>query len=239
MYINFIRSVFMTAKVIEIPAYRDRESVFRDRFEAGNLLADKLREYSGHESSIVLAVPAGGVPVGYIVAKELAIPMDVIVVRKIQIPWSSEAGFGAVTWDGKIFLNERIVEQLDLTKEEIEKSIWETGKNIQIRLEKFRGDKPLPQVKDKVVVLVDDGLASGFTMLAALRSVKEREPKKIIVAVPTASLGAIELLLPEVDEIVCLNIRSGVAFAVANAYENWQDLTDEDASKLLLEIYDK
>jgi predicted phosphoribosyltransferase len=134
------------------------------------------------------------------VAKELAVPMDVMVVRKVQIPWNTEAGFGAITWDGKIVLNEGLVEQLDLTEEEMETSILRTKRNIQERLRKFRGDKPMPDLKDKVVVLVDDGLASGFTMLAAARSVRERAPKKIIVAVPTASLGAIELLAPEVDE---------------------------------------
>ena len=110
----------MTAKIIETPAYRDRVSVFRDRFQAGKLLADKLRKYADNGKVIVLAVPAGGVPVGYNVAKELAVPMDVIVVRKIQIPWNTEAGFGAITWDGKIVLNEGLVEQLDLTEEEME-----------------------------------------------------------------------------------------------------------------------
>ncbi len=96
----------MTAKIIDKPAYRDRVSIFRDRFEAGKLLADELQEYVGNRNVVVLAVPAGGVPVGYMVAKELGVPLDVVVVRKVQIPWITEAGFGAVTWDGKIFLNE-------------------------------------------------------------------------------------------------------------------------------------
>ena len=223
----------MTAKIIENPAYRERVSVFRDRFQAGKLLADKLREYAGNENVIVLAVPAGGVPVGYAVAKELSVPMDVMIVRKIQIPWNTEAGFGAITWDGKIVLNEGLAEQLDLTEEEIETSILRTKRNIQERLRKFKGDKPMPHLKDKVVVLIDDGLASGFTMLAAARSVRESAPKKIIIAVPTASLGAIDLLAPEVDKIVCLNIRSGPSFAVANAYKNWYDLTDEEVLRIL------
>jgi predicted phosphoribosyltransferase len=126
-----------------------------------------------------------------------------------------------------------LAEQLDLTEEEIKTSILKTKRNIQERLKKFRGDKPMPHLTDKVVILVDDGLASGFTMLAAARSVKESAPRKTIIAVPTASIGAIELLAPEVDEIVCLNIRSGPSFAVANAYENWYDLTDEEVLKTL------
>jgi len=223
----------MTARIIEDPAYRDRTRVFQDRYHAGKLLADKIKEYAGNENVIVLAVPAGGVPVGYTVAKELAVPVDVMVIRKIQIPWNTEAGFGALTWDGKIVLNDRLVEELDLTKEEVETAILKTKENIQRRLRKFRGDKPMPNFKDKVVVLIDDGLASGFTMLAAARSVREKAPKRIIVAVPTASLGAIELLAHEVDEIVCLNIRSGLSFAVADAYENWHDLTDEEVLQIL------
>ena len=234
-FIIYPQGLVMTAKIIEDQAYRDRVSVFRDRFEAGKLLADKLREYSDKKNVMILAIPAGGVPVGYIVAKQLSVPMDVMVVRKIQIPWNTEAGFGAVTWDSKIILNQGLVEQLGLTKEEIESSILSIKINIQERITKFRGEKPMPDLKDKVVILVDDGLASGFTMLAASRSVRERAPKKVIVAVPTASLGAIELLAPEVDEIVCLNIRSGPSFAVAEAYENWYDLTDEDVLRILLE----
>ena len=223
----------MTAKIIEEPALRERLHVFRDRFQAGSLLAQKLQEYSGKENVIVLAIPAGGVPVGYMVAKELAVPMDVVIVRKAQIPWNTEAGFGAVTWDGEMVLNEPLIEQLGLTREEIEESISKTKRNIQERLRKFRGDKPMPQLRDKVVILVDDGLASGFTMLAAARSVRKSIPKNIVVAVPTASLGAIELLMPEVDKIACLNIRSGPSFAVADAYENWYDLTDEEVLKIL------
>ena len=223
----------MFAKIIENPAYRERVNVFRDRFQAGELLAEKLQEYVGKGNVIVLAVPAGGVPVGYSLAKEIAAPMDVVVVRKIQIPWNTEAGFGAITWDGKIVLNQALVEQLNLTEEKMNTAILITKRNIQERLRMFRGDKPMPRLTNKVVVLVDDGLASGFTMLAAARSVKQRAPKKVIIAVPTASLGAIELLAPEVDEIVCLNIRSGLSFAVAEAYENWYDLTDEEVTNIL------
>ena len=223
----------MTARIIEEPALRERLHVFRDRFDAGSLLAQKLRESRGKENVIVLAVPAGEVPVGYMVAKEFGVPMDVVIVRKIQIPWNTEAGFGAVTWDGETVLNEHLVEQLGLTTEEVEESILKTKRNIQERLRKFRGDKPMPPLRGKVVILVDDGLASGFTMLAAARSARKSMPKSIVVAVPTGSLGAIELLMPEVDKIACLNIRSGPSFAVAEAYENWYDLTDEEVLRIL------
>jgi len=223
----------MTAKIIEDPAYRERVFVFRDRLHAGKLLAEKLREYADEGNVVLLALPAGGVPVGYVVAKELGIAMDVMVVRKVQIPWNTEAGFGAVTWDGETVLNELLVGQLGLTREVIDESISQTKRIIQERLRKFRRSKPMPDLRDKVVILVDDGLASGFTMLAAARSARKRTPQKIIVAVPTASMGAVELLAPEVNEIVCLNIRSGPVFAVADAYKNWYDLTDEEVIRIL------
>ena len=223
----------MTAKIIEDPTYRERVFVFRDRHHAGKLLAEKLREYADKGNVILLALPAGGVPVGYAVAKELGIPMDVMVVRKIQIPRNTEAGFGAVTWDGETVLNEPLVAQLGLTKEVIEESISKTRSIIPARLRTFRGNKTIPDLKDKIVILVDDGLASGFTMLAAARSARRKQPEKIIAAVPTASMGAIKLLSPEVDEIVCLNIRSGPVFAVADAYKNWYDLTDKEVTKIL------
>jgi len=221
------------AKIIEEPSYRERRFIFQDRFHAGKLLAEKLRKYAAKENIVLLAIPAGGVPVGYMIAKELEIPMDVIIVRKIQIPWNTEAGFGALTWDGETVLNEILIKHLGLTEKAIEESIRKTRRVLQERIKKFRGDKPMPNLKGKVVMLADDGLASGFTMLAAARSIKKKKSCRTVVAVPTASAGAIELLSNEVDEIVCLNIRSGPIFAVADAYKKWYDLTDEEAIKIL------
>jgi len=223
----------MTAKIIDEPTYRERTYVFEDRFQAGKTLATKLRECADNRRVIVLAVPAGGVPVGYVVARELGFPMDVVVVRKVQIPWNPEAGFGAVTWDGEIVLNESLLGTLGLTERMIEESIMKTRRIIQERIRMFRGDRPMPELGGKTVVLVDDGLASGFTMLAAAKSVRKREPEKVVVAVPTASLRAIQLLRSEADEIVCLNIRSGPIFAVADAYKNWYDLSDEEVLEIL------
>lgn len=223
----------MKTKIIEEPSYRNQVFIFRDRLHSGNLLSEKLQEYAQKGKTIILALPAGGVPVGYAVSKKLGIPMGIMVVRKIQIPWNAEAGFGALTWDGETVLNTPLVEQLGLSNVEIEESISKTKRIIQERQRKFMGDKPMPNLNKKVVILVDDGLASGFTMLAAVRSAKKETPKKIIVAVPTASMGAIRLLEPEVDEIVCLNIRTGPSFAVADAYKNWYDLTDEEVIRIL------
>lgn len=223
----------MTAKIVDEPTYRERTFVFRDRSHAGRILSKNLQGYGENRKVIVLAVPAGGVPVGYVVARELAVPMDVVVVRKVQIPWNPEAGFGAVTWDGQVVLNESLLGGLGLTERMIEESTMRTRRIIQERIRMFRGDRPMPDLGGRTVVLVDDGLASGFTMLAAARSVRKREPERVVVAVPTASLRAVQLLGSEADEIVCLNIRSGPIFAVADAYKNWYDLSDEEVIEIL------
>ncbi len=231
--IVFLRGSRNLAKIVEEPSYRERRFIFDDRFHAGRLLAEKLQDYISGEDVVLLAIPDGGVPVGYMVAKELGVPMDVIIVRKIQIPWNTEAGFGALTWDGEIVLNEVLIKRLGLTEKMIQESILKTQRILRERVRKFRGDRPMPDLRGRVAVLVDDGLASGFTMLAAARSIKKKEPRRVIVAVPTASAGAINLLSDEVDEIFCLNIRSGPVFAVADAYRNWYDLTDEDVIEIL------
>lgn len=222
-------------RLIEEYALRNKFYVFKDRYHAGELLAEKLREY-GVADAYVLAIPAGGVPVGYVISKRLGFPFDVIVVRKIHIPWNQEAGFGAITFDGIIIFNERLLRALGLTREEIDHRIKVEKEAIERRLKLLRGDKPFPDITGKTTILVDDGIASGYTMLSAVKSVVRRKPKRIVVAVPTGSESAIRLLEPWVDDMVCLNVRTGPVFAVADAYENWYDLTDEDVVKILKTI---
>jgi len=223
----------MSHNVIDEPTFRNKQSVFKDRVHAGQLLATKLRNHVDRVNVQLLAIPAGGVPVGYMIAKNLALPLDVIIVRKIQIPWNTEAGFGAASYDGTVLLNEPLVAQLGLTSEIVQWCISQTQQIIQERLEKFRGNKPFPDLKKKMVILVDDGLASGSTMLVAVKSVQKQAPEKIVVAVPTASTGAIELVAPSVNTLICLNIRSGPIFAVADAYQKWYDLSDEEVIEIL------
>lgn len=218
--------------LIEEVSLRDKLYIFENRQEAGQLLAEKLLEYKGSDG-IVLAIPSGGVPVAKEIAKKLYLPMDLIIVRKIQIPYNPEAGFGAMGPDGEIILNEKLLKQLRLTKEEIETQEKKTMDIIKKRNELFRGKQPFPYLKDKIVIVVDDGLASGYTMLSAIRYIKKREPEKFIVAVPTGSQRTVEFILPEVDELVCLNIRSGFTFAVADTYINWYDLDDEEVISIL------
>lgn len=220
-------------KIIDEPSFRYKKHVFKDRYHAGELLAEKLKEYKGNKDAYIFAIPAGGVQVGAIIAKKLNLPLDLAITRKIHIPWNPEAGFGAISWDGTIILNKEIIPYLKLTKKEINQCIIEEKKIIKKRIKLFRGNKPFPNIENKIVIIVDDGLASGFSMLATIKSIKKMKPKEIIVAIPTASLKAINLIKPYVNKIICLNIRSGLFFAVADAYKEWYDLEDEDVIKIL------
>lgn len=220
------------AEIIEEKALRNKNYVFRDRAHAGELLAWKLRPYV-EPSSMVLAIPSGGVPVGKVIAKELGLPLDLIIVRKLPIPYNTEAGFGSISWDGEVMLNERLVKQLQLSGEEISRAIEEVKHELERRMERFRGKRPFPVLKGMTVILVDDGLASGYTMLAAISSIKKRSPAGIIVAIPTASKNALELVSPYVEEIFCLNFRETTVFAVADAYQEWHDLTEHEVLELL------
>lgn len=222
----------MLPHVIDVPEYRDRRFIFRDRLHAGELLAERLCSLDLKNVQL-LAIPSGGVPVGYAVAKRLHVPLDITIVRKIQIPWNTEAGFGALAWDGTLILNEPLISRLGLPAHVIEQGISRTEAVIRERMKKFRGDRPMPNLQGRQVVLVDDGLASGFTMLAAARSVKKGSPSKVVVAVPTGSEGAVELVEPNVDALLCLNIRGGPIFAVADAYQDWYDLSDEETISFL------
>ena len=218
-------------KIIETEELRNKNYVFRDRVHAGELLASKLKPYVGKDS-IVLAIPSGGVPIGSTIAKELGLQMDLIIVRKLPIPYNTEAGFGSMSWNGEVKLNEKLVEQLELSDPEIDSIIRDVKSELDKRMEIFRGNRPFPELKGKTAIIVDDGLASGYTLLAAISSVKKLSPARIIVAVPTASKNAVDLLAPYVDEIFCLNIRETKIFAVADAYQEWHDLTQQEVLKL-------
>lgn len=223
--------------IIEQKELRNRTYVFRDRFHAGALLAKKIKQES-LVNPMVLAIPSGGVPVGSTIAQELRIPLDLIIVRKIPIPHNPEAGFGSVSWEGDTMLNERLVSQLQLTDDEIESAVGEVKRELRRRSELFRGKRPFPSLKGRTVIIADDGLASGYTMLSSIRSIRKHSPARIIVAVPTASQSAVELVSSRVDELVCLNIRDTPVYAVADAYQEWYDLTEQEVKEILQHFYE-
>ena len=219
-------------RIIADSSLRDKLYVLKDRKEAGKLLAQRLLGYKG-TNGIVLSIPSGGVPVAAEIAKAIMLPLDLIIVRKVQIPYNPEAGFGAVGPDSKVLLNEELLRSLDLSQKEVEQQIQMTMNIIKRRNELFRKGLPFPSVKNRVVIIVDDGLASGYTMLSAIDFVKRHEPQKLVVAVPTGSERTADFILPNVDELICLNVRSGLSFAVADAYENWYDLEDDEVVSIL------
>jgi putative phosphoribosyl transferase len=221
------------SKVLDEPDFRNRIEVFIDRLHAGELLSEKLRRYANTDDTIILSIPAGGVQVAAVVANRLGLPLDLAITRKIHVPWNKEAGFGALSWNGLILLNEPLVVSLGLSAEDVRRCVAVEREIIERRVELFRGNKPFPNLNNKNVIIIDDGLASGFSMLTTVKAVKQNRTKELIVAVPTASISAINLLRPDVDQIICLNIRSGTFFAVADAYKNWYDLHDKDVMRLL------
>ena len=222
----------MTSSIIENPGLRNQTRVFQDREEAGVYLAKALEELRGQDA-IILAIPSGGVPIGLVLKSYLQLPFDLLIIRKIPIPGNPEAGFGALSFEGDMVLNEGLVHRLRLTTKEIE----EEAELVRIELERrnhlFREDRPWPDLKDRTVVLVDDGLASGYTMMAAAIMVRKRDPDKIIIAVPTAPLNTLEMIETYVDKIVCFNVRNESHFAVAESYKNWHDLSREEVLALL------
>lgn len=219
-------------KLIDEPLLRDKIGIFSGRDEAGKMLARMLSHYSS-ANAIVLAIPAGGVPVAHEIAKYLKLPLDLIIVRKIQIPDNTEAGFGAVGPDGEAVFNEMLLSQLRLTERVIKEQVEKTKLSLEARNRKFRKGKTFPDLRDKTVIVVDDGLASGYTMYEAVNFLRKKGPEKIIIAVPTAPERTIQMLLPAADEIYCLNVRRAYHFAVAEAYRVWYDVEDEEVLSLL------
>ena len=221
-------------KLIYDDRLKNKVYIFEDRKEAGERLAEFIKDFID-KNSIILAVPSGGVPVGKKLSKKLKIPFDLILVKKITYPWNTEAGFGAVSIEGDYILNDDAVRYTGLTDQIIENQKEKAVQILKHRNSIFRKNKPFPQITGKTVIIVDDGLASGYTMLTAVRMVKRKKPERIIVAVPTCSKSAVEKILPEVDAIFCLNYRDLYPYAVADAYKNWYDLTDEDVLYYLKE----
>ncbi len=224
--------------VMEDSALSGRTGIFSSRTDAGRRLASYILEKVPLSRPLVCAIPSGGVPIGLEVASRLQIPLMLGIVRKLKIPWNPEAGFGAVTWDGRVFLNQGLVQAAGLSREEIERAIAETRKNVHDRMELFIGSRGMTDPAQRQVILTDDGLASGYTMIAAISALKPANPEEIIAAVPTGSRSAIQLVSRHADRVICLNIRSGPSFAVADAYLHWYDLSDEEVAGLLARARD-
>lgn len=219
----------------DLPELRDRMEVFRDRIHAGQVLAEMLSAFD-QKGSIVLGIPAGGVPVAAEIAVKLGLPFDVAVVSKITLPWNTEAGYGAVAFDGTYRLNEELLHHLALTQAEIQTGIEKTRAKVFQRVVGFRGEKPLPELSQKNIILVDDGLASGFTMQVAVEALNKVGAENITVAAPTGHKTTVEKIAKKVTALYCPNIRGGWRFAVADAYEKWSDVTETEVREIVKKL---
>lgn len=216
-----------------MPSFRTMRWSYRDRTHAGEVLARLLSEVKFTGTPLVLAIPNGGVAVAAPVAAALSAELDFIIVRKIQIPFNTEAGFGAVTSRGHVLMNEELVGHLHLTEDQIDEAIKRTKTQISERSQAYSGLGGTSDPHNRHVIIVDDGLASGFTMMAAIRSVRESGPIAVTVAVPTASISAAERVRPLVELFLCPRIETGWSFAVAEAYEDWYDVPDSEVIRIL------
>jgi putative phosphoribosyl transferase len=205
---------------------------FRNRIDAGRRLAEALGSYASRPDVVVLALPRGGVPVGYVVARALNAPLDVFVVRKLGVPGMSELAMGAIASGGTRVLNDEVVQGLGIPPETIDRVAREEAQELERRERLFRGARPAVPVEGRTVILVDDGLATGSTMKAAIQAVRRRHPIRIVVAVPVSAPETVHNLRELVDDLVVLEAPAGF-FAVGASYDEFTQTTDGEVRELL------
>jgi putative phosphoribosyl transferase len=205
---------------------------FRDRTEAGHLLATKLLKFANRPDLQILALPRGGVPVALEVAKELNAPLDVFVVRKLGVPGHEELAMGAVATGGVRVLNRDVIDSLRIPRALIEATTAEELQELARRERLYRDDRPAPNIRNRIVILIDDGLATGSTMRAAVAALRKLHPAKIVVAVPTAAPSTCDEFRGEVDEIICAETPQPF-YAVGAWYENFSQVTDDEVRQML------
>ena len=225
----------MKSNIIDLPELREQTHVFQDRTHAGEVLTRMLMD-DDKQAGIILAVPAGGVPVGVVMAEKIGLDFDVAVVSKITLPWNTEAGYGAVAFDGTVKLNKDLVRRVNLTDEQVKMGIEKTKAKVARRVKKLRGRQLFPDLGNRCAILVDDGLASGFTMRVAITALRSAGAGRIVVAVPTGHRQSAEIIAQEVEALYCANIRGGFSYAVASAYQHWSDVTEEDVVNILQQL---
>ena len=208
------------------------ERVFENRAEAGRELAEKLDKYSGREDVIVLGLPRGGVPVAYEVAKRLRAPLDVFIVRKLGVPGFEELAAGAIASGGVRVLNEDVIRSIPYADEAIEAVTVKETAELERREHIYREGRPPPELRDRIVILVDDGLATGATMRAAVKALRQRGTAKIVVAVPVGPPDTCRELEEEGDETICLS-KPPFFQAVGQYYEDFSQTSDDDVRELL------
>jgi putative phosphoribosyl transferase len=207
-------------------------ALFKDRVDAGKKLAKELSKYANRSDVLILALPRGGVPVAFEVAKELNVRMDVFIVRKLGVPGNEELAMGAISSENIRVLNEDVVRSFQIPERVINMVSENELKELERRERAYRGDRPKPEISDSTVILIDDGLATGATMRAAATAIKTKNPAKIVVAVPTGARDTCELFGKEVDEVICVATPEPF-YGVGAWYGNFSQTTDEEVCELL------
>lgn len=205
---------------------------FVDRIEGGRALAGLLRQYARRPDTVVLGLPRGGVPVAYEVARALAAPLDVFLVRKLGAPMHEELAMGAIASGGVRVINREVVEELSIRQEQIDVTAARETVELQRRERSYRDGRPAPEVRGRIVILVDDGLATGTTMRAAVAALRQQGPERIVVAVPVAAGQSCADLAAEADEVVCARTPEPF-YAVGLWYRDFAQTSDEEVRELL------
>ena len=213
-------------------AYEEISMVFEDRADAGMRLAGKLKKYKGKDAAVV-ALPRGGVPVGFEIAKALQLPLDILIVRKIGSPFNPEYGIGAIAEGNVLYVDEDAVERFDITRKQINEIARKEKEELERRRDVYRRDrKPLP-LRNKIVILADDGLATGVTAIAGILAIRKQQPKKLILAVPGCPAELVKPMESLVDEFICLSFEEDFS-AVGQLYHNFAQVSDEEVITFIL-----
>jgi putative phosphoribosyl transferase len=205
---------------------------YKNRSEAAYILAEALKSYSGRSDLLVLALPRGGVPVAYEVARALAAPLDLMLVRKLGVPDYEELAMGAIATGGIRFLNADVVQALAITEEDIERVAQEEQQELRRREQLYRGEHPLPMIAAHCVILIDDGVATGATMRAAIAALRQRHPAAIVVAVPVAPPDTVEVLRAAADDVICPATPEPF-ISIGRWYDDFTQVSDEEVRDLL------
>jgi len=207
-------------------------ALFKDRADAGKKLAKELSKYANRSDVLILALPRGGVPVAFEVAKELNVEMDIFIVRKLGVPGNEELAMGAIASDNIRVLNEDVVSSFQISEKTIDIVAVREIRELERRESAYRGKRPKPEIKGKTVILIDDGLATGATMRAAVAALKTKNPAKIVVAVPTAAADTCMFFKEKVDEIICVATPEPF-YGVGAWYDDFSQTTDKEVCDLL------
>ncbi len=208
---------------------------FRDRTAAGQALAELLLEYTNNAQVLVLGLPRGGVPVAYEIAKRLQVPLDICLVRKLGVPSHRELAFGAIALDQVRVLNPDVIDWMKLSPAVIDEVTQQEQTELMRRDRLYRGERPFPEIKDRIIILVDDGIATGSTIRAAIEVLKKQHPQQIIIAVPVAPPSTCQELETEVDRVVSCEVPESLQ-SISLWYENFEQTSDQEVQQLLAEV---